>query len=110
MKKNLKDIQLVPTEHPESMKRVLLAKENSQTNISQIAIFEMKAGESSAQHRHWGIEEFLLVLEGEAEISVDSETQVFQPNDFVTVNFALNHSLRAITHCKILSVGCKVNQ
>lgn len=88
MIKTLTNLSLVPTEHPEAMKRVLLAKGETQTNITQIAVFELKAGDVIADHKHWGIEEQLYVLEGDVEIIIDSKSSNCHINDFISISYA----------------------
>lgn len=109
MIKTLTNLSLVPTEHPEAMKRVLLAKGETQTNITQIAVFELKAGDVIADHKHWGIEEQLYVLEGDVEIIIDSKSSNCHINDFISISNLNRHSLRAISDCRVLSIGCKIN-
>lgn len=108
-KKTLTNLPLVPTEHPDAMKRVLLAKGETLTNITQIAVFEMKAGDVISDHKHWGIEEQLFVLEGEVEMSIDNKPMLCHANDFVSISYLNRHALRAITDCRVLSIGCKIN-
>ena len=53
MKKSLKDIESVMSLHGCGEKKVLLAKEETQTNLTQIAIIYLKAGEEG-DHRASG--------------------------------------------------------
>lgn len=109
MIRTLTNLPLVPTEHPEAMKRVFLAKGETLTNITQIAVFELKAGDVISEHKHWGIEEQLYVLEGDVEIVIDSKSSICHANDFTSISYLNRHALRAITDCRVLSIGCKIN-
>lgn len=109
MKKTLNEIPLIPTEHPDAMKRVLLDKGETQTNITQIVVFEMKAGDEIADHKHWRMEEQLFVLEGEVEMIIDNKPTICHPNDFINISYLNRHSIKAITDSRILTVGCKIN-
>ena len=52
MKKSIKDIESIPTSHHAGMKRVLLAADESDCPITQIAITDLRAGEIAEAHIH----------------------------------------------------------
>ena len=57
----LHEIIPVTTSHGCGTKRVLLAKEDTQTNLTQIAVTGLKQGERSEMHVHPTMEEVFLI-------------------------------------------------
>lgn len=55
MKKSIKDIESVVSSHGCGQKKVLLSKEETSTNLTQVAVIYLKAGEEGKPHVHWGI-------------------------------------------------------
>ena len=68
MKRSTKDISPIPTSHKAGMKRVLLAANESDCPITQIAITDLKAGEVAETHSHEDMQEGFYVLSGELDI------------------------------------------
>mgnify|MGYP001774180032 CR=1 FL=1 len=73
MKKSIKDIESVVSSHGCGQKKVLLSKEETSTNLTQVAVIYLKAGEEGKPHVHWGIEEGFFVLKGELDLLMGSE-------------------------------------
>ena len=108
MKKSLKDIESVMSLHGCGEKKVLLAKEETQTNLTQIAIIYLKAGEEGNPHMHWDIEEGFFVINGEIELLMGSTPIRMTVGDYVHVEMAAIHNLKAITDAEVLTIGCKI--
>lgn len=107
MKRSLKHIVPIPTSHNVGMKRVLLAANESDCPITQIAITDLKAGEIAEAHVHEDMQEGFYVLSGELDIVLDGEIEHCKAEDFVYVKCGISHELRAITDVRVMTIGCE---
>ena len=108
MKRSLKDIEAIATSHKAGMKRVLLAANESECPITQIAITDLKAGEVAEAHLHGDMQEGFYVLSGEMDIVLDGVAEHCKADDFVYVKCGVRHELRAISDVKVMTIGCEV--
>lgn len=109
MKKSIKDIESVVSSHGCGQKKVLLSKDETSTNLTQVAVIYLKAGEEGKPHVHWGIEEGFFVLKGELDLLMGSEAVRMTAGDYMHMQMAALHNLKAITAVELLTIGCKVN-
>ena len=68
-----------------------------------LAYWEVKAGSELPEHSHVN-EQSSQVTEGEFELTIDGETEVYKPGQVATIPAHVVHSGRAITDCKITDV------
>ncbi len=108
MKKALSEIFPIATSHKAGMKRVLLAANESECSITQIAITNLRAGEIAETHVHEDMQEGFYVLSGELDIVLDGKTEHCKPEDFVYVKCGISHELRAITDVRVMTIGCVI--
>lgn len=108
MKRPFKDIVPVATSHKAGMKRVLLAADESDCSITQIAITVLRAGEIAEAHVHEDMQEGFYVLSGELDIVLDGEVEHCKAEDFVYVKCGISHELRAITDVRVMTIGCVI--
>lgn len=108
MKRSLSDIIPVPSSHKVGMKRVLLATEESDCTITQIAVTELRAGEIALAHIHEDMQEGFFVLSGCLDIVLDKEVLHSNAEDFVWVEYGTSHELRAVTDVRVMTIGCEV--
>lgn len=107
MIRSIKDIEPVPTSHNAGVKKVLLAANESECPITQIAITDLKAGEIAEAHVHQDMQEGFYVLSGELDIVLDGEVEHCIAEDFAYVKCGNSHELRAITDVQVMTVGCE---
>lgn len=107
MKRSTKDISPIPTSHKAGMKRVLLAANESDCPITQIAITDLKAGEVAETHSHEDMQEGFYVLSGELDIVLDGAVEHCKAEDFVYVKCGTSHELRAISDVRVMTIGCE---
>ena len=108
MKRPFKEIIPIATSHKAGMKRVLLAANESDCPITQIAITDLKAGEIAEAHVHEDMQEGFYVLSGELDIVLDGEVEHCQAEDFVYVKCGIRHELRVISDVRVMTIGCEV--
>lgn len=106
--KHLSEIQTQSTSHGCGEKRVLASKEETVSAITQIAETILHKGDIAVAHSHETMEEFFYVLDGEVEITTDSSTAQCKQGDFITISPKEQHSLKAMTDCKIMTIGCSI--
>lgn len=108
LKRSLKDINAVATSHNAGLKRVLLAANESDCSITQIAITELRAGEIAKTHVHVDMQEGFYVLSGCLDIVIDGLKEHCKVDDFVYVKCGKSHELRAITNVRVMTIGCEL--
>ena len=79
MKWSFKDIIPIVTSHKAGMKRVLLAANESDCPITQIAITDLHAGEIAEAHVHEDMQEGFYILSGELNIVLDATLSIVKP-------------------------------
>lgn len=104
--KHISNIPAVKTSHGVGEKRVLVANTDTFTNVTQIAVTRLRAGEIAAAHSHPDMEEWFLIREGNIDLTINGVTYHCRKDDFVTINVGFIHKLKAISDCEILTIGC----
>lgn len=97
------------TNHYVGLKRVLISKKETKSNITQIALTILRAGEETDRHCHPSMEEFFFFHSGKLELAVEDETCICVSGDFVMVGCGEMHQLKAIEDTELLTIGCAVN-
>lgn len=106
--KELASIQQIPTSHGIGFKKVLCLKEETESNITQIAITELKAGDNVATHVHADIEEFFIIEEGKCSFTIDGKKIIVKTGSYIQMPAGVKHSIRAITDVKMITIGCSI--
>lgn len=106
--KHLKDVGCVKTSHGCGEKRVLMAKNQTETDVTQVAVTQLKAGESVEEHTHDTMEEMFFVLDGSVAITADGAEEICRKNDFIHIKARTPHSLKALSDVRLMTVGCAV--
>ncbi len=105
-KKNIKTLSIVTTTHSIGKKQILLNSQETSTSLTQIAVTQLKAGETAEEHRHSTMEEFFLFQKGDAIITVNKEQIACSSGDFISIPANTLHSLKAVTDIEIITIGC----
>lgn len=71
--------------------------------------WEIDRGAVLPEHAHIH-EQTTQVVEGKLEFTVNGETKVLEPGDFVVIPSNVVHSGRALTFCKVSDVFCPVRE
>lgn len=108
MKKSLRDIQSVLTSHAVGEKKVLLDRNESGCDITQIAVTDLKAGDVAIAHIHPDMQEGFYVLDGDLDVMLNDSIQHCHKDDFVYVDSGTAHELRAITDVRVMTIGCEI--
>lgn len=108
MIRNLSDINPISTSHGVGEKRVLLSSNESGCSLTQIAVTELKAGEVAVAHIHPDMQEAFYVLDGELEITLDGKKTLCKRDSFVYVEKCTSHEVKAITDCRMMTIGCVI--
>lgn len=108
MIRHLDDIQPKPTSHGVGQKRVLLSSNESGCSLTQIAVTDLREGEIAIAHVHPDMHEGFFILSGSLEVNLDEVKTVCTKDDFVYVDKCTSHEMRALTDCRIMTIGCVV--
>lgn len=106
--RNLNNIEPTLTSHGVGQKRVLLSSNESGCSLTQIAVTALKEGEVAVAHVHPDMHEGFFILDGQLEVSLDEEKTICKKDDFVYVDKCTSHEMRALTDCRIMTIGCVV--
>lgn len=108
MLKHLYDILPQPTAHGVGQKRVLLNQAETNTNLTQIAVTTLQAGEATEEHSHPTMEECFFFLSGEAKLTIEGNTITCHKGDFVQVKCGERHKLEAVKETRVLTIGVQI--
>jgi len=109
VKKRLFDIHPCVTTHHIGQKYILLTNKDTNTDLTQIAVTQLKAGEVAEEHLHPTMEEFFLFQKGDAIMTVGKEQITCGSGDFISIPANTLHVLKAITDIEIITIGCAVH-
>ena len=108
MLKYLSDILPQPTAHGVGQKRVLLSQAETDTNLTQIAVTTLQAGEATEEHSHPTMEECFFFLNGEAKLTIEGSSVTCHEGDFVQVKCGERHKLEAVKETRVLTIGVQI--
>lgn len=107
--RNINSVRPIATSHGVGSKKVLLAKEETETRLTQIAVTSLRRGEQSEIHIHSTMEECFLVIKGVVTIQVETQQFKLGKGDFIQVKPKHIHSITALTDTIVLTIGCATN-
>ena len=108
MIRKLDDISPILTSHGVGQKRVLLSSNESGCYLTQIAVTSLKEGEIATAHIHPDMQEAFFVLDGEIDVALDGKHTIITKDTFVYVEKCTSHEMKAITDCRIMTIGCVI--
>ncbi len=103
--RNLSEIPYIPTSHDIGIKQVLLANEETESNITQIARNVLTEGSMVESHVHPSMDEHFIFLEGEGKIVIGEKSINCRPGLFVLVPATVPHSIQAYTELKFITLS-----
>lgn len=106
--KQLSDIIPQMTAHKVGLKRVLVSKDETESDITQIAVTTLRVGEETDKHLHPSMEKYFLFIKGKLSLTVNDETRICMPGDFVIIRCGETHQLKAIDDTELLTIGCAI--
>lgn len=104
--KHLSELAITTTSHGCGEKRVLLSKNETLSDLTQIAITKLKAGNCVESHSHTTMEECFIIRSGEIQITIEGIVILCKKDDYLHILAGESHSLKAITDCELLTIGC----
>lgn len=103
--RSLSDVNQLTTSHNIGIKRVLLANEETISNITQIAVTTLNFDDFVNDHFHLTMDEHYYFLDGEGVMMVDDEYIKCYPDLFILVPAGSKHSLKATTSMTFITIG-----
>lgn len=107
--RDIEAVRPIPTSHNAGLKQVLLANEESVSNITQIAQTKLGAGECASTHTHADMEECFLFLSGVGVMSIDDVDHDILPGRFFRIPCGHSHQIKAITDIDFITIGVIIN-
>ncbi|MFZ4455720.1 MAG: cupin domain-containing protein [Bacteroidales bacterium] len=98
----------VKTNHQSGKKRVLLNKEQSNTNLTQVALGFIEKNTTIENHKHPTMEEFFFILSGNGLFILESKSLSVSQNDIIRVPANCDHSIEAISDLEFLYWGISI--
>lgn len=110
--RKIKIPEIVPisTSHACGKKRVMLTKEDTATNLTQIALTRLKSGEGSGWHVHPTMEEMFIVRKGILRIETVDGIITGEAGDFIRLPAGISHNVKAVTDVEMLTIGCAIER
>lgn len=79
------------------------------TKTTTLAFWEVEKGAVMPQHSHIH-EQISQVIEGKFELTIGSETKIYEPGLVAVIPSSVVHGGRALTSCKLLDIFSPVRE
>lgn len=106
--KHVSSIHQVSTSHSCGLKQVLLSNDETNSNITQIAITMLKQGETVEEHCHPDMLECFFIVSGDLQVKINGAVYQCTENDFIMIDCNEKHELKALTDCRFMTIGCAI--
>ena len=105
---NLANLKWTGANHSGVLKKVCFVGEEFVSNITQVAYTELNKGVEVVNHTHNSMEEVFFLLEGVCEFNIQGVSILAEKQSIIRVPINQEHSLRAISDCKIFYFGVSI--
>jgi quercetin dioxygenase-like cupin family protein len=105
---NLANLNWTGANHSGVLKKVCFVGDEFVSNITQIAYTELNKGVEVVNHSHNSMEEVFFLLEGVCEFNIQGVIILAEKQSIIRVPINQEHSLRAISDCKIFYFGVSI--
>ena len=106
--KNIDSLPMTKTNHLGGKKRVILHKNQTQTNLTQLAKGYLNDKESVENHLHPTMEEFFFILSGKGLFKLENKSFNVSQNDIIRVPANCSHSVKATSDLEFLYWGISI--
>lgn len=106
--RNLADIPAKPTAHRCGLKTILLANEETVSDVTQIAKTILRKDEFVETHIHLSMDEHYLFIRGEAIMTIENDVYNCSEGTFIMVPSGFRHQLKPIADVEILTIGIAI--
>lgn len=103
--KNVSDITEVLTSHGIGSKQILLSNAECDTNLMQVAIGTLKAGDKIEKHIHDSMEEYYYFFSGSVMFHIEKEFFAFDKECFIKVPCKASHWIEVKENCRFIYWG-----
>lgn len=101
--RDIDNIESILTSHKIGEKKVLLSNSETASNVTQIAITNLFAGDRVERHVHLTMDEHYFVLSGEGIMTIDDECYKLDTGKFILVPAGCYHDLSVLSDLNILN-------
>jgi quercetin dioxygenase-like cupin family protein len=110
MIKDIDNMIGVATSHGAGLKKVLCSNAETDSNITQIAMTTLRAGEVVDAHVHADMEEHFIFEQGDVELTLNDDLHLIHDRKYVLIPRGVKHGIKALTDCRLITVGCVVGK
>ena len=103
--RKLSDITTTVTSHNIGLKQVLLAKNETSSAITQIAVTTLRGGEFVEEHVHETMDEHFIFQSGRGWMFVDGEQIKCTDGVFLLIPAGTPHSMRSDEDLRFVTIG-----
>lgn len=97
-----------PTSHRVGLKKVLLSASETLSNVTQIAITKLSAGDRVEEHVHPTMDEHYFIISGEGVLNIDKRLYHCETGKFILIPAGSLHDLHAITDMELITIGVAI--
>ena len=94
-------VEAISTAHGIGVKKILLRKGESNSNLTQIAYGSLEPEEEVEIHRHQTMEEYFFFLDGKGIYNVDGENVELEKGVFVRIPANTDHAMKCTGTAKL---------
>lgn len=103
--RRISEIPALPTAHAVGLKKVLLANDETESAVTQIAVTTFNPGESAEPHVHSTMDEHYIFLEGDGVMTIGGKDYCCHADSYLLVQAGTVHTLRAVSRMKFITIG-----
>ncbi len=107
-KVSLQNLTELNTSHFGIVKRIYFTATDFESNITQVAITTLNAGQNVNLHKHESMEEVFYIVDGECLFTINQELIIAQTSDCIKIPAQTLHSISAKKDCTLFYFGVSV--
>lgn len=103
--RELSEVTATPTAHGIGLKKVLLCSNETTSSVTQIAVTQLRKGESIEAHIHSTMDEHYIFLEGKAKMFLNGKEYTCKNGTYILVHLGTDHLLEALSDIRFITIG-----
>ena len=90
---NIADLPFSPINHGSVQKKVFVANDDNNTDLTQFAYSKFDQGSSCEEHSHPSMDEYFFILSGKGEYIIGNEAVMLIKGDFIKIPAGVRHKI-----------------
>lgn len=108
MEKDANQISKTPLNHLHGYKKILINNNETESNITQVALGFLDKGDFVEEHSHPSMEEYFYIINGVGVIYINNEKFEISSDKLFVVLSGYKHSIKALSQIRFLYWGVKM--